>query len=711
MLEAFMTSDTVRRSAAGAIDVPADVVALRAFAWRDDSGRRYAVLVDPADHRVATLRVAEAAFLRLCERLAYERRREPEEAILAAFADAQEVVREANTLTGGVRRADLALVGATICVATEGRMVIGLMGPGQTLTLQDGEIYAIPPLSQAAPDVGPEIAVVDTPPLGAAEFRPALFETDTGSGDRVLLCSLPLARLLAEAAAEHPALFQTGLATLLRGDRQLLAARLHEIMDGQEGALALVVAPADPMGPEEVGAPLVVASGRTLASTTPPPDPAAAEIGGWPDDDLWVTPRGPSADRETRSPIWATAASPAPVVMAVDRYRRDSAGGASARWSWLPRLPFGKIAAVGALVLVTTVFGYVGVTQWSERVAQQQAVVQTSLAEADRLLADLGAEGSAEDLMRQIGLVEERLAAARANGASDAEIAMREDQLRVARDLLQGVGRLENVTTVGVLPAGVAGAANPRLVKVGETVFVVADAVYALDATDGLLVELLRPGDVVGDVVVEPILVAAEEGGALVVSDGRRLFRYEGGAEWSATQLGLLEGTRPWVTSLGGGFQGAWYIVIGANGRVMKFDAERLGSLPADWTQGIAGSDVLLPVDMAIDGRIYLVSDDGAFTVFYRGEEEAFEGSRPTFSDPTAVEATIDTVYIWVTDNTPQGPTVVRLDRGSYARLDYQLPYDVDAAPLGRLLDATVLERSGEVYLLFDGVILRATFP
>ena len=709
MLEAFMTSDTVRRSAAGAIDLPPDVVELRAHAWADaDDSRRYAVLVDPADRSVATLRVAEAAFLRLCERVAFERRREPEEAILAAFADAHEVVRAANTRPGGVRRADPALVGATVCVATAERMVIGLMGPGQALTLQGGAIYAIPPLPQAASDVAPDIAIVDASPLGGPEFRPALFETDIAPGDRVLLGSLSLARLLAEGAAESPALFQSGLATLLRGDAGHLVDRLRGIMEGQEGGLAVVMAPADPMAPGEPGAPVVVGPDRLWA--LPVEGVGSGAAGGVPEDQLWPMHHAGVESPDERGPVWSTRAMPAPVVLTVDRYRREG-NGALARWSWLPRLPFGKIAAVVAILIATGVFGYVGVTQWTSRVKDRQAIVQTSLAEADRILADLGSDGNAEDLMRQIGLVEERLAAARANGGSSAEIAMRETQLRVARDMLQGIGRLQNVTVVGVLPAGVAESSNPRLVRVGDDVYVVGDAVYELDEENGQLVDVLRPGDVVGEVVVDPILVASEEGGALLVSDGKRLFRYDGGAAWTVTPLGLLDGTRPWVTTLGGGYQGAWYIAIGINGRVMKFDAESLSSLPSDWTQGTTGTDVGLPVDMAIDGRIYLISDDGAFTVYFRGEDEAFEANRPRFEDPTAIEATIDTVYIWVTDNTSQGPEVVRLDRGSYTRIDYQLPYDVDAPALGRLLDATVLERSGEVYMLFDNVIIRATFP
>ena len=114
---------------------------------------------------------------------------------------------------------------------------------------------------------------------------------------------------------------------------------------------------------------------------------------------------------------------------------------------------------------------------------------------------------------------------------------------------------------------------------------------------------------------------------------------------------------------------------------------------------------------MAIDGRIYLLTNDGRFVVYYRGGVETTDVPLPQFEAPVAIEAGVNTVYIWVADNTPSGPVIARLDRGSYARLDYRLEGDAAPADWGRLLDATVLEGEGEVYLLFEYAVVYATLP
>src|SRR6478609_9657830 len=225
---------------------PHDALASRCLVWHDrQSDRQFAILAEPASKSLIAERAAQAAMFRLWESLREYRLLEPADAIYNAMTDAHQTVRKANLLPGGQRRAELGLVGVSICLIDQNELTLGLASPSQTLVLQDDEIYPVPPFRQRRPEILFDDLIVDAAPLGSATFRPALFTSPIELGDRIMLCSDGVAAQLAKIEEQYPGKLRARLASLLRDTPEHAASKLRELLGPGNDDMLIVLAPGE----------------------------------------------------------------------------------------------------------------------------------------------------------------------------------------------------------------------------------------------------------------------------------------------------------------------------------------------------------------------------------------------------------------------------------------------------------------------------------
>jgi hypothetical protein len=396
------------------------------------------------------------------------------------------------------------------------------------------------------------------------------------------------------------------------------------------------------------------------------------------------------------------------------RYTRHSSPLREALRVWVPRGPWEVIPlwSVGLVFLLLLAFG--GGARWYQYEQDRQTQADRYLAEADLQLSTLGVSTDRDVLREQVAAAQSALESARENGATDKELAERQEALVSARDRIDGINRLQDVLVVGQLPLGLQQENRPKLVRFGESVYLIDGAVFRIDRSSGQLVQILTPGIKTDRVTPGTIVDGTSDGETLIVTDGKVIFRLMPGDQWDAKRLGLRESGERWAATSVASFGGAWYLLNGDAGTILRFDPETLDQVPSDWTQGAYRESLYGAVDFVIDGTIYVVSSENRFVVLYRGDLEEPENP-PSIQNPVAIYGGLDTAYIWVLEEIEGTPTLLRIERGTFESVTYQLPFDWDTdaglSELGDIRDMVVIESRGEVLFVTDTAIWRASIP
>jgi hypothetical protein len=696
---------------------PHDALASRCLVWHDrQSDRQFAILAEPASTSLIAERAAQAAMFRLWESLREYRLLEPADAIYNAMTDAHQTVRKANLLPGGQRRAELGLVGVSICLIDQNELTLGLASPSQTLVLQDDEIYPVPPFRQRRPEILFDDLIVDAAPLGSATFRPALFSSPIEPGDRIMLCSDGVAAQLAKIEEQYPGKLRGRLASLLRATPEHAAPKLRELLGPGDDDMLMVLAPGEEPGVNGEPQHFLV---RHRTTNTPASGPVTHVVAG---NDVVVNTVSatPAAPRVLTPPVLASKGPGAVAPISSGVLQRHVPHGSPMRESmraWMPRGPWERIPlwSVGLLIALVLIAG--GANKWYGDRQDAAAQVKQYLAEADLQLSTLGVSTDNDVVRDQVAAAQAALDNARANGANPDALATREASLVVARDRIDGVHRLESVQVIGVLPLTARQATVPKLVRAGGQVYLLDGAVYRIDSANGQLIELLTSGTKVGKITSQPITDGTVDSQGLVVTDGFALYSLQPDETWKAVALGLRDSGQAWNVTSVAAFDGAWYLLNGDGGSILKFDAKSLDKVPTDWTQGANRAELTGAVDFAIDGSIYVLTQSGNLAIFYKGAltPPADGETLPKFSDPQAIYAGLDTTYIWVLDIIDGTPSLVRVERETMETVTYTLPYGWDTSgglqALGQIRDMVVLENRGEVLFATDAGIWTASVP
>jgi hypothetical protein len=665
----------------------------------------------------------------------------PADALLAAFTAANAAVLAENrsyVLGQGERRIR---IGAT-AVAIAGREITVVQAPpSQAIIVQDGQIYAFPDIASWRGDYLPDTPVAEAHPLGFAEdIVPLVFQSQAASGDLVALCATSVGRVLARDEDAVVDLFGGSLLTTdLEGsvDRlERLLAR-NDVADGFAVVIAVsrlprrsrllpaaprlrIEAPAN--GEDHGGsrARLVAAGPSLLPAVSAPLDDKPPALAGLRDGIIELMEvaaprrRAPAMTYDTRQRALA-----APGALSVQRYR--DASGLPPEWrANLPRGPGlhvpARLLAV-SLVLFLTLggTGFAAIYQRSREARAQVALVTADAA----LTAAVENPGMAVSAVAE---AEAAIVTARAAGAQGEALDQRVQSLARVRDDVWSVGRLRQVVRIGALPGDLR-LGPVGLALAGQTLYLADGDLYELDPDGGRLVALLSRGDPVAGGVTGDLRYVTLNGGHIVVADGEATYTRDAAGRWQRTPLAVADvgGLRPEapIVSWGDASYGlSW------DGNIVRFSQTTGGPIADVWAAADETPDLKSARDLAIDGRIHLLLDDGRTLTFSRG---ALVGTVSPFVVPALqsaaylAEAPFANVFYIVDRTARVGENVGRIIRvdasGDTRQLLTPAPdgNDPAAVAMARTLagaeDVAIDELTGTVYWVSDGEIWRARLP
>ncbi|HEU0163454.1 MAG TPA: hypothetical protein VFQ54_00340, partial [Thermomicrobiales bacterium] len=659
-------------------------------------------------------------------------------------------------------------IGATAVVFDGHVATFGHVPPGQLILVEDGLVYALPELESWLPhyadrqDDGPPVE-----PLGyGPRIAPIIAQTDLRSGDTILLCSTGFGQAFAEEMAD--AAKTTSDLGFLHGrdpDRILDVFRDLIVDSGLNDAAVTVVAFAPVAGGKQIrtlgdvgrrardsfrhgvagtrhllpaprmksGNPSPAMDGQLAAAAVTTVDPIATlEESGEPVPGQshrarrseWRAKSIRVAERlvPTRQTTWEAPTEVrqfgVPGAHGVRIYRgRASEMGEESWRNRLPRVPV-RQAWMWALVSLILVAAIAGGGWARERWFVTTVNFQTSLAAVDQSISDARkipdpARADAEYLNAQ-----RELGDARNDGAPESDITPRQQAITDGRDKLHNVIRLSDVTRIGGLPPELQGG-NTRVVHTAAgKIFLVNGSLYQLQPDTKTIVKVLEEGSKIGNVTVGSLYGVADDTTGLYTTDGTHVFVFSSESQWQVVSLGEINDQGPWPAGSVGAFDGGLYILEAKYKNIYRFDADPddgKSAAAVDWVQDSYREDLDDAVDLAMDGKIYLLMKDGHVVTFYKGAQET--DIAPKYLQLQDKEQAVSIVngpatnYLYVAVTSDSNPRVVAFDKTDKHEYQLELPAGfstegVDVKqPFDGLQAITVDENSGILYLINgDGV-------
>ncbi len=674
----------------------------------------------------------------------------PTEALLAAFEIANTAVTAENRPLATGRWDRRICVGATAIALAGREVVVAQSAPSQALLVQDGQVYAFPDVATWRGDYAAGMPASESLPLGFADqMTPNLYASLAAPGDLVALCSTSVGRTLGRNEDAAIELYGGRLLTSdLEGsiDRlERLLAR-HEIADAfavlasisrlpsrarprpsfvaarsprlgsklRESGAAPLARAEDPTTPPQVPRALLSTDTLDPADSKPPAFEGVREK--LIDLAEFLTPRkkpaAPSFDPRMR-------ALAAPGAMSVSRYREPS--GLPAEWR--VNLPRGPGVHVPARLLAVSLALFVAIGGTGFAVGHQrdrEARAEASLIAADLALQD--ALANPVSAVSLIGRAEAALGDARSSGASGEALASRERDLLAVRDRVWRIHRLENVARIGALPREVP-ASPVRLAISGPTLYLAAGNLYELDDKGLTLVTLLAEGDPIAGGVAGTLRDVSIDGGNVVAADGAATYFRDKRGRWQRQELmvadvGGLRSDLPIISWGEAAYSLSW------DDDIVRFEQTSGGPLADIWAPAIESPDLEFARDMAIDGQIHVLLQDGRTLTFSRGVQT---GSLTPFVNPMLTSAAFlaqapFATGFYIVDPTSrigenQGRVIRATSDGEATQLLTPAPEPGDlesaaaATALATAEDMAIDELSGVMYWVSAGEIWRASLP
>lgn len=741
---------------------PADA---RSFVHIDTGCRRgrrqLFVAVEPLQTTPLAAALAETALTTMREVFAASRAYPAPTALLRAFAAANQALVVENRSPGEGCWDRRVFLGATAIVVSGREAIIAQVPPAQAVVVQDRQIYAFPPLATWRPDFIPETDDPEPDPLGYQDgCRPQLFRTMMAPGDLVVLCSSNVGRALSQGANGSP---------LLGGDLDVTLDRLGHLVAERETDDAFVAAimvggrgSAFPQsGTQEV--PVPEAKRVAVRSSAPPladPLPSPVVVNE-------ILPRQSIRPRSSRSasgswtatlrmvPALAMGAGAAvfaplqcdplsvmrqsivalagsvglrrmggrarnvPGASSVHRYRGQRAV-PLALCAGLPRgltMPLrtriGVAAMVGAIILggatVAREFREDETIRMANALSALDAAVATAAADPRAAAARIV---EADTAMAAMGRGEETSALWGARAAD----------LESSRDRAWSLERLGQPTLLGRLPEALRDA-DAQLLVVGDRVYLAGQGLYEVDLAGERLVERLAPGAAVAGGSVGPIVDGFADGPAIAAFDGQALYRQRPSGRWD--KLGLVRDEAGMLPAVGAtaGFNDHLYS-LAPDGRIVRYATDQTALEATTWASPADIPDLLEARDIAVDGRIYVLLDDGRVLVLYEGLVEAANAVpvTPPLTGPGFFCEAPGSKARYLVDPTFHAGAVegrvVRFDAGGATQQFIAPAPDDDAAvaqaaaqALGGAESVAILETARTMVFLSGDELWQATLP
>jgi hypothetical protein len=351
---------------------------------------------------------------------------------------------------------------------------------------------------------------------------------------------------------------------------------------------------------------------------------------------------------------------------------------------------------------------------------------RTQVAQADAALATV--DGSLQaiitnpaDAADSLAAAESALRQARAAGADATTLHRQTLAVEAARDQAWGNVRLEDMTLLGALPQSVSGS-RARLERTGRDIWLVDGSLYGLDQVNHRLVQVLEPGAAVQGGEINSLRAGVSDGEQLMLLDEAAVITRDATGRWERHFLSSASDDTALGASPLAAYQRSLY-ALAPDGELLKFAANDLSAQPNVWVSAATYPELLASTDLAIDGEIHVLLNDGRVLTFLRGN---LIGTRnPTlavpWANPNRLVGGLDTNFLYVLDPSAEiGPTTGRIVRLDSAGTPIQIlpPLSAGSGPaaaqshiLSQARDFVVDEEAGLIYFTTETELWRAALP
>lgn len=630
--------------------------------------RGYVVATEPLNRSWHGIDLANRAREIILTELRRLRHLSPDEALGRSLAAANGIVVSQNheaAMKGLVD--DLSQIGVSAIVFEDNLATIAHVPPGQMILVEDGLVYTVPEFQSWFPGYTQPLDVPNqAEPLGYATWTaPLMAQTEVRAGDTLVFCTAALGRAYVEGVVAS-GYSENDLIWMHHRDPDKVLDHFKEVVIAEElvsAAMAVVSFPplastaqvqtlADvklrtrdtirhakagirQLRPSSTEAPIV--SNNEAISDLPEPVAQVpvlreGEGGTKPTVNPSLQERlqrvfEPKADR---SAGWnqrsATAEFGVPGRHGVNLYRTTSQHAGDTGWRGkVPRLP-----VVGSLwiwpILLLLVAGLVLLGLWirddhfDTPVDPDQAVAQI-----DQSILSARDESNSAVALEMLNQTQQEIDQARESGLSEELLGPRQMAVTNMIDAETHVVRMSDVQRIGSLPEEF-GDATVQGVNTPAGVFFVAGGLYQYRPNESgqqpELVTILEQGEKVGNATVGALWGVAFDIQGLYVTDGQFVFMLPvESQEWRAIELGRVN-DQEWKPGPLAAFDGSVYLLQAEYRQIYRFSIASSKSLaqPVDWLLTGARDRADQATDIAIDGNIYMLIEDGTMQLLRLGD-------------------------------------------------------------------------------------------
>lgn len=734
------------------------------------AGRRgYAVATEPVVRSWRGNELANQARDILITELRRLQHLPAEEALGRSLAAANAIVHGQNrdTVFSGLPE-DLSLVGVTAIIFEDQNAVLAHLPPGQLILVEDGLIYTVPDFGSWFPDYEqPESPNSQAEPLGYASWTaPLIAQTELRAGDAIVLCSTETGRAFFEDMVESGRSLRD-LSWLHHRDPDNVLEAFKDVIVARgmnTGAAAVISFPPLPnsaqiqtLGDIRLRSIDRWRNGKAVARRFRParrpgrkPSPSrhrrlASEPGvntlhdarSVSTSESGSSRRGQGAERlarifETtpdkrsgwRQPT-ATAEFGVPGTHGVNVFRGQSHSMGDPSWRRnLPRLPIIGSAWIWPLLLMIVIGIVLGGLWAREEYLVSDVDLDAAIASIDqRIVAARDADAS-DEIVAELSIAQIELDRARELGLPTNMLDRRQQVVTELLDDATDVIRMSDVQRIGTLPEEF-GDARVQGVYTPAGVFFVAGSLYQYrpnqEGDTPELVTILSQGEEVGGATVGTLWGLAFDVHGLYVTDGDAAFMLPvESQEWRAVQLGRIN-NQEWIPGPVAAFDGSIYLLEAEYRQVYRFaiEAADIEALPSDWLLTGARDRTGSATDIAIDGNIYILLDDGTVQSMYRGDLDT--EIEPPYVEPDSAEALVGrggTGYLYeaveAIDASDGRIVAFDLEGGHAVQLKLPIGFstgDSDVRePFEGIQDVIVDESSGTIFIINVDAIWTARY-
>ncbi len=731
--------------------------------------RGYIVATEPVNRSWHGIELANEAREIILTELRRLRHLPADEALGRAMAAANGVVVSRNgeiSLKGKTEEASH--IGVTALVFEGHTATLGHVPPGQLILVEDGLVYTVPEFDSWFPHYQPDESIPNqAEPLGFASWTaPLMAQTEVRAGDTIILTTAAMGQAYIEetVASGHS---QRDMTWLHHKDPDRVLDLFKDVVIARElpaAAVAVVGFPPLPnvsqiqtVGDVRRRAKDRWRHGKAIArqlrpgtteelATVPgavipelPEDVASVPVYGekvQPGKRRRVLPSQERLQRIFEPPPerdvgWRkrseVAEFGAPGTHGVDLFRNQSQYIGESNWRHrLPRLPVIGSNWVWPLMAVIIVGLVLGGMWMRDTYLESEVDEAATLASIDaRILAARDAD-TPEDVIEELEAAENEIDKARDAELSPDALDQREVAVTEMLDAETNVVRMSDVQRIGSLPEEF-GDATVQGVNTPAGVFFVAGSLYQYRPNDTgatpELITILSQGEVIDDTEVGNLWGVAFDFRGLYVTDGDTVFMLPvESQEWRAIGLGRIN-NQEWNPGPIAAFDGSVYLLESEYRQIYRFNIADTESgqeaAPVDWLLTGARDSVAYATDIAIDGSIYLLLDDGTVQTMYLGDLAS--DVQPNYiGEDRAIslvgQGASGYLYQAVVGEDNEDGRIVAFDSEGQNAVQMKLPIgfstaSVDVAePFEGIQDVIVEESTGTIYIINADGIWTARF-